>query len=383
MLKQQMQKLQQQMDKMRSENDEANEDLETSLSKAMAEAGKSRSGTTNFLLTGSASFGYEDAQGTPSSFDARFNPVMLWRLGQDLFFESEVEFELANGPDPAAPEGEVGVNLEYAHMVWAPEDYVMLGIGKFLLPFGQFGERLDARWINKLPDKPMLFADGGIVPEADIGIDVRGGFDVMTNGSVNYAFYLANGPQMNMADGTIATGIPADSNYNKTFGGRVGFLPHPSVEVGFSFMVGDTGFDDGAGNTGNLDTVLLGADLAYTRSLDAIHGTLNGRVEWARSDVDSNAAIIGGMDNVRSGWYAQLAYRPDKLESIAKNLEAVIRYDSVDLPSGLMEDRNRWTLGLNYWLGNSTVCKLAYQLDDRQDSTQETDAFLFQVAIGF
>lgn len=378
-----MQKLQQQMDEMRSENDEAIEDLETSLSKAMAEAGKSRPGTSNFLISGFASFGYRDAQGTASSIDASLNPIMLFKLGQDLFFESELEFEYANGPDPAEPHYETELTLEYAHLVWAPGDHVMLGIGKFLLPFGQFAERLHPAWINKLPDAPLLYGHDGIVPMADIGIDVRGGFDVMRNGSVNYALYLVNGPQMDTAEGTIAAGTPEDFNYNKTLGGRLGFLPHPSVELGFSFMVGETGFDDGGGNTGNLDTVLFGADLAYIKSFDAIHGTLDGRVEWVRSDVDSNAAILGGIDNVRSGWYAQLAYRPDKLESIARNLEAVVRYDTVDLPSSLMEDRNRWTLGLNYWLGNSTVCKLSYQLDDRQDSTENIDVFLFQVAIGF
>ncbi len=382
-LKQQMQKLQQQMDEMRTENDEAIEDLESSLSRAMAEAGKSRSGTTGFLFTGFATFGYRDAQGSASSFDASFSPIMLFKLGQNLFVESEIEFEIANGPDPAEPGYETEASLEYIHLVWAARDDLMIGIGKFLLPFGQFAERLHPAWINKLADAPLLYGHDGIIPMADVGIDVRGGFSVMRNGSINYALYLVNGPQMDTAEGTIVAGTTQDFNYSKALGGRLGFLPHPSLEIGFSFLSGKTGFDDGGGNTGNLDTLLLGMDLGYVKSFDAIRGTLDGRFEWARSDVDANAAIIGGVDNVRSGWYAQMAYRPDKLESFAKDLEGVIRYDSISLPSSLGEDRNRFTLGLNYWLGNSTVCKFSYQLDDKQDSTENVDAFLFQVAIGF
>jgi hypothetical protein len=293
-----------------------------------------------------------------------------------------VEFELNDASTPGEPEFETETGLEYAHMVWAPRDEVMVGAGKFLLPFGQFTGRLHPAWINKLPDKPLMFSHSGFIPESDVGMDVRGAFPVMDRSTVNYAFYLTNGPQLNTMTGATATGTPSDNNYNKALGGRVGFLPIPSLEVGVSFMTGKAGFST-ATASGNPDILLLGADVAFTRAFDEIKGTINARAEWAMSDVDSNAAVISGVDNKRDGWYVQLSYRPDKVQSLLKNIEWVVRYDMLSLPVSLNADRSRLTFGADYWIGSSTVVKLAYQLDDRDNSSAETDAFLFQVGMGF
>ncbi len=377
-----IQNLKKSLEQLRQDTDEALEEMENRLLKEGQELGRIRPGATRFLFSGYSSFSFTDREGSPSTFDATFNPIFLFKLKENLFFETEVEFELADASTGGEPTFETETGLEYAHMVWAPRDDVMIGVGKFLLPFGQFAERLHPAWINKLPDAPLLYGHTGIIPMSDIGIDVRGGVRVGEKQSLNYAFYLTNGPQLDTTEGTLAAGSPADNNYNKALGGRVGFLPIPSLEVGVSFMTGKTGFDNGT-VSGDLDTFLLGADIAFTHSFDAIKGTIDARFEWARSDVDSNAAILGGIDNERDGWYLQVAYRPDKVQSALKNLEWVLRYDSVSLPSSLNEDRSRLTLGANYWIGSSTVVKLAYQLDDRDDPTEETDAFLFQVGMGF
>ncbi len=370
------------IEQLQKDTDEAFEEFENRFLKTDQELGRLRPGTTGFLFSGFSSFTYTDRAGSPSSFDVTFNPIFLFKLNDNLFIESEVEFELSDVSSAGEPGFETDAGLEYAHMVWAPRDEIMVGVGKFLLPFGQFGERLHPAWINKLPDSPLLYGHSGIIPMNDIGIDIRGGIRVMERGSVNYAFYLTNGPMLDTTEGTISTGDPTDNNFNKALGGRVGFLPHPSVEIGVSFMSGKSAFDTGT-VSGDLDTLLLGVDVAYIRSFDAIKGTLDARFEWAQSDVDSDPAILGGVDNLRRGWYSQIAYRPDKLESLFKNFECVLRFDSVKLPSSLNEDRSRFTLGTNYWIGNSTVVKLAYQFDERDDSSQETDSFMFQVGMGF
>ena len=49
-------------------------------------------------------------------------------------------------------------------------------------------------------------------------------------------------------------------------------------------------------------------------------------------------------------------------------------------------DEKRWTLGLNYWLGSSTVIKAAYQFGDRRTpgaGRENVNAILFQAAMGF
>ncbi|HHI78889.1 MAG TPA: hypothetical protein ENK02_02810 [Planctomycetes bacterium] len=377
-----IQNLKKAMEQLREETDQALEEMENRLLKEGQEIGKLRPGATRFLFSGYSSFRFTDEEGSPSTFDATFNPIVLFKFKDNLFFEGEVEFELADASTPGEPEFETEAGLEYAHMVWAPRDEVMFGVGKFLLPFGQFTERVHPAWINKLPDKPLIFSHSGFIPEADVGIDVRGALPVMQRASVNYALYLTNGPQLDTTTGEIATGSPSDNNHNKTLGGRIGFLPIPSLEVGFSFMTGKAGFTTSSGTT-SLDTLLLGVDVAFTRSFDQIKGTIDARAEWAMSDIDSNSAVIGGADNSRDGWYAQVSYRADKMESLLKNLEWVLRYDTLSNPASLNSDRSRLTLGVNYWIGNSTVVKMAYQFDDRDNSAAETDAFLFQVGMGF
>jgi len=49
-------------------------------------------------------------------------------------------------------------------------------------------------------------------------------------------------------------------------------------------------------------------------------------------------------------------------------------------------DEERWTFGLNYWFGPSTVLKAAYQFGERRSATQgnaNVNAFLVQAAMGF
>ncbi len=54
----------------------------------------------------------------------------------------------------------------------------------------------------------------------------------------------------------------------------------------------------------------------------------------------------------------------------------------VGAPIGFSE--KRLTVGLNYWMGPSAVCKVAYRFADVDDPTVRDDnAFLLQVAFGF
>jgi hypothetical protein len=67
-----------------------------------------------------------------------------------------------------------------------------------------------------------------------------------------------------------------------------------------------------------------------------------------------------------------------------KNLEPVFRYDRLqqkNAPGGF--DENRYTVGLNYWLGSSAVLKAAYQFDERTRGEPEQNAILIQAAFGF
>lgn len=87
----------------------------------------------------------------------------------------------------------------------------------------------------------------------------------------------------------------------------------------------------------------------------------------------------------QDGGYAELAYRPTKLDGdFLRNLEMVFRWDHLSRdPSGLGDPwETRWTLGLNYWLSPSTVLKAAYEWD-QPSGEPNRNALFIQTAMGF
>jgi hypothetical protein len=218
----------------------------------------------------------------------------------------------------------------------------------------------------------------------------------MARGAVNpgrdqkfkYALYVSNGPRLDVGAGDprdagrLRYDDHDDNNSDKAFGGRIGFQPIPEFEMGLSFQRARVGEEDTAFE--NVDAVLYVADVNYVAPIDWLEGTLDARVEWAWSDVDRANYGAGAFTNRRDGGYAQVAYRPSKVESdFFKNVEAVVRYDALNLPSGAPAiDEYRLTFGLDYWIRPGLVIKGAYQII-RRDGSDWDDAFLFEVALGF
>ena len=167
-------------------------ELRSELAKVKETVASTVPGNTKFLLTGYAFAGFSNRHGEASSFNAGFSPILLWKLSDKLFFEGELEL----GQDDA----ETTVNLEYAHLTYLLNDYITVGAGKFLTPFGQFPDRLHAAWINKLPDFPLVFnEDEGLVGFSQLGAEVRG---VIPLGPTKlfYDAYVSNGPRLNTTD---------------------------------------------------------------------------------------------------------------------------------------------------------------------------------------
>jgi len=55
-----------------------------------------KSGSTKFLLTGSATASYMDHQGDPTTFGSEFDPVFLWKMSDRLSFEAETPITIDN-----------------------------------------------------------------------------------------------------------------------------------------------------------------------------------------------------------------------------------------------------------------------------------------------
>ncbi len=353
----------------------------------------SQLGSTKFLLSGYGAAGYRNRDADNSTFSANFNPIFLWELSDKIFFEGELELELENEEGG----GETKLDLEYSHLTYLVNDYITVGMGKFLSPFAIQSERLHPDWIGKLPDSPLPFGHDGIAPLAELGVQVRGGAPIGPT-KVNYATYMSNGPRLNLGmDEEEETGwlhfdnYDVDFNNNKAWGGRVGFLPIPEAEIGYSWQLSEV--EASGTDYTDVQAILQAADFSYVRDAECLMGTVDVRCEVVWSDVEDVIYDLGGeefdFNNKRWGGYAQGAYRPSRLECFLKDCELVFRYDWLDAPDDAPEafDEERYTLGLNYWLGPSTVVKAAYRWDDRTSEEQEPgeddDAFLFEAAIGF
>jgi hypothetical protein len=350
-------------------------------------------GLSSFHVSGYGFTRFVNRENEDSTFSAVLAPLFLWQITDRLLFEAEIELEL----ESEHGHGETELELEYANAAYLLNDYVTLGAGKFLTPFGLFPERLHPAWINKLPDGPLIYAHGtGIAPFSSVGIFARGGFPVAST-KMNYAVYVSNGPALNTGEdepeeaGLLEFENWEDINNNKAVGGRVGFLPLPQVEVGYSFLWGRV--NPSGEDIGDADAFIWGIDVTYVQEVDVLAGLIDARFEYVRSEVDTVTYDADGslgfgplrFTNDRDGLYVQLAYRPTKCDiEFLRDFEVVGRFDYLDAPSGSPEpaDTERWTVGVNYWVNPSTVVKLAYQNTD-VDGVPDVDAFLAMFAVGF
>jgi hypothetical protein len=342
-------------------------------------------GTTKFLLAGWAEGMFEARNGNVSTFSASFNPIFLWELTPKILFDGRLEIEPSGGG--------TNVNLVNAQISYLLNDYVALGVGEFFSPSNVFVERFEPQWINKLPDRPIGVYHG-VLPNISVGAQVRGGFPIGPT-RVDYAFYVSNGPTLNTFDartaGTLDFNSYTDNNDDKAIGGRVGFLPIPRVEVGYGFETSKPGFQ---GTTfADVRALVQSVDLDITRDSDLLKGRINLFAQYAWSKVDHAIYDPDGslgfgplpLTAKRDGGYAEIAYRPTKLDSdFLRNLEMIFRWDHLSAdPSGLGDpEETRWTIGLDYWLSPSTVIKAAYEWD-KPNGERNRNALFFQTAMGF
>src|SRR6266699_1760974 len=141
-------------------------------------------GTTKFLLAGYGTAGFTARSGEDPFFDAAFNALFLWKMTDRLFFEGELELEFEDE--------ETTINLEVAQAAYLLNDYMTIGVGRFLNPMDFFVERQHMNWVNKLPDKPLAVYDG-LLPESELGGQLRGVIPIGPT-KLEYVGFVANAP---------------------------------------------------------------------------------------------------------------------------------------------------------------------------------------------
>jgi hypothetical protein len=270
-------------------------------------------------------------------------------------------------------------------------------IGYFLAPIGFWNERLDPRWINKLPDIPLVMRQ--VIPDGltVTGLQFRGArYPFGSPIKMEYAVFASNGlgvpgagKQADWADQGGLIGTTGGVNNAAAYGGRIGFwIPTLGINFGVSeFVNSPYSKSDGAVQS------ILQPYFNYHR------GNWDFRFEYG-SNYQYTKTFIG--DNIdRTGLYAQIAYRDySSLRKHRQRLEYVFRYSetmfhginqagaadnvsSFSPPMNAPVDRNQYTIGINYYFYASSILKFAYEINAETRRSLNDNVFMIQFATNF
>lgn len=380
--RQQMKALEEKLERMETQSAQKTKELEEKVvqqtSSWVDRYLKTQAGDSRFLLTGYGfgNYVFRGKHGNQNektnTFQAGFVPIFLYRVNDWIFFEGELEVELENG--------ETEVNLEYAQANFFLNDYMTLGAGKYLIPFGEFIEREHAAWINKLVSFPLPYREeGGLLPFSQVGAQLRG---VVPLGSspgpeIEYSTYVSNGPRFESAERGAALEVNnTDNNSPKAWGGRIGLRPFPFDWEWGRLKLGASTYN-GVWRRGRWLNA-WGLDWKYQYEPFELRG------EYLRLH---RQMFSGEKADNRNGWYLQGSY---KLSSVpirfVDRSELVLRFSGVNQPKNPDEESakmpRQFTLGWNYWFTPSVVWKIEYDRDfPRGDKAG--NQFLTQIAVGF
>ena len=346
---------------------------------------------SRFTLVGDAALSYSSLKGSPSTFSATISPLVLWQPSDLILIEAAADINIAT--DRSNNSGTT-VDLKIGNASFLINDYLAVGGGLFVVPFGQFHNHFDPPWINEFPSDPLAF--DAIAPDSEVGAFAKGAipFTVADRGlKATYDFYVTNGPNLITNDAGQAGGLNfsdfTDLNGNKAVGGRLGFLPVSNLELGYSVQVSRPG----AGRFGHVNALLEAIDLNWRQDVPALSGWIDLRGEYVWSHVgqinyDPHHTLGFGPVNFvnnREGGYVQVAYRPAYWrDPVLRNFEIASRYDFLNTPlqSPGGDHEHRLSLGLDYWITPSTVLETAYQFDRRHRSPSDS-GLIIQLGLRF
>jgi hypothetical protein len=319
-------------------------------------------GTVGFAATAAAGQ-------TASSFSVGFNPIFHFQVTDEVHFAGELELALEDNTTVTS--------LEYAEIDLLAVENLTLRGGKFLLPIGDYIERLHATWINRFPSSPPIFGhDGGpegfepLLPiAADIGVQAAYAFPMAGGRGASVAAFVSQGPQDMKPDGEpmlLSFGNSADdNNANKMVGGRASLRVLPALEL---IISGATAKYD---SLDQLDFQVVDATASFRR------GPLTLRGELLRTRRDVRDSLTSLVDAERRwGFYAQGSLRLRAWEPVLRG--AVLSTD------GLPDDgRTQVGVGLNYWLNSSTAVMAGFEVNGERGAAIANNRFLIHWSFGF
>lgn len=369
---QQIQSLQKQIDELKQKVDNAPK--QESYKKAPHQH---ESSDTMIHMAGYADVGYSNGESDDGSYAVgTFAPIFHYQYKDLVMLESELDIQIDEV-------GETEIDLEYLTIDIFLNDYVTLVMGKFLSPIGQFRQNLHPSWINKQPSAPVGFGHDQAAPNAEVGIQFRGGIPTGPL-KINYAVYGGNGPALEQDAGEFdkieTPGMNVDGDGNKVYGGRLGaYIPAIKLDIGASGAAGrtavwDTGTDPVTYERSR-DYQAIGADFA-TKFFG-----IDFRGEYVKQMIGKQIVSAVPEKAEWSAWYSQVAYLVSPIKT-----EFALRYGAYNTPERTT-NRTQTAISVNYLFTNNVIGKVGYENNeipnDLNPKQRVDNRVLVQLAYGF
>jgi len=266
--------------------------------------------------------------------------------------------------------------IEYAFADYVFQQWFQLRFGAFLTPFGVYNESLHTDYDSKLVERPFLSEEIIPAPWTQLGIQLHGAVVLTPAWEVNYAVYTGNGIEaLQDKNGIIKSSRIKDMthqlvsrfNSNRAVGSRVGVLVNDGQQ---HFEMGISTYHGAWDPMATLNLNMLGSDVWYHyKGLDL-------RAEWALAVQD---VALGKQYDY--SWYTQAAYRWHLLEPVLRFDRLRNRYFNQNGP--IVDDRHRYTLGLNIYLGKFFVLKNSYSESIFSVAQRHDHRFVSTLTAGF
>jgi hypothetical protein len=357
--------------------------------------------TNAVVISGYATVGqsYRPAGGKPSAFETGVSPVFLFQFQDKLLFEAELEFGLEDGVTET--------NLEYAQADIMVSDRITLIAGKFLVPFGVFGERIHPSWINKMATMPPIYGHGetgfGAAPlmavPKDVGVMARAALSAgrlqiglnayMTNGYQVEAEHDEAGGEADHDEENPAQlrfsqsedgdedhevpeieliGTSGDVTNNKMVGGRLDVFLPPIFEVNISTFTGK--YDE------NDELDMVGFNVAG----ELRQGAFEARGEFLATWQEFESPDDGIVQLKRSGFYSQLTYRVGPWQPVFRFTKI---FDDEIANETEISAASQTAFGLDYWITPSVAVMTSYEFNREAALDLDNDRLNIHLAFGF
>ena len=350
--------------------------------------------THEFVVAGYGTAGWRAVgEGGANSFFGSVSPLLLFQFGDRVLFEAELEFEIEDGV--------TRTGLEYAQVDFFLDDNLTLVAGKFLVPFGVFGERLHPTWINRFATNPPIYGHGGgslqpLLPIlADFGAMVRGAWAFGGGRSLIASAYVTQGPFVEGGHGEeeptdmepMAPSVPrlefafgeqtTDLTDNKMIGGRIGWVVAPSFEVDISGLTG--AFDEEGSRLNGLNVAAELRRGGFEFRGEAVGLWYDVEMDAEAGEPEPPGEEHGERLRARTGgYYIQAARRfgaweptlrwTQAFEASAEGLSSTAGYRQLGL-------------GLDYWIAPAIAIMAAYERNSVNGDAP--DRFLVHWSFGF